>query len=512
MSNRFERSSVLKSAVLVTLSTYFNYVAGLVTSILAARTLGSHDYGQYAYFVWLVGTLTGLQLGGVTFSAMRFVADELGAGDPERARRVQGLLTRWLTGALLLVSVAYVLASPWLLPANWQQSVTLFVAMALLASAAKAVYLYGASIAKGYGRFEIEAHTTNLMSAANVAGVIILVVLDAALYAYLLFFVALSIIHVLVVRLLMRRASISSSMSELEPELKQRILSHSLWSALLSIVASLSNKSFENVFLNSHVGPEAVAWFAIAAAMSRGGIDMLAAGLTSVLMPVMSHAFGSKDHDRAYRIFSDAMRYYFFLGLIMAGIGYLWAGPIIVLLYGAQYQPAVLGLQVMMVIGGLTLSDGAAVSLLSTTDNQASRVAVAVLTVAVAATSAVLLIPKYGFWGALLTHSVSRLTYFAASVGSAMWLLRCKPPLHELFRVVLAAALGAVLASLVLSAFSDVMAYIVAGACYLAGTLGGSVLFRVWTKHDLKLVSVVADRVPMLRRLEVWLSTHARAP
>lgn len=511
MSSNFDRSSVLKGAVLVTLSTYINYASGLVASILVARALGSHDYGQYAYFVWLAGTLTSLYCGGVTFSAMRFVADELGSGNVEGARRVQALLRRWFVVAVILVSVAYAAASRWLLPADWHQSIALFVTLVLVAAATKAAYLFGASISKGHGRFDIDANTTNLMSLVNIAGVVALVVLHGSLNAYLMFFVALCVGHALLVRRLMRRANIAPSRAELDPELKSRIAKHCLWSALLFVVAAFSNKSFENVLLNWYIGPEAVAWFAIAAAMSRGGTDMLAAGLSSVLMPVMSHAFGSKDRERAYRIFSDAVRYYFFLGLLLSGIGYLWAEPVILVLYGEQYQPAVLGLQVMMLVGGLTLFDGAAASILTTTDNQSARVVIAVVTLVLTCATAVILIPRYGFVGALITHSVSRIAYFTASVGAAVWLLDCRLPLRELLRAVVAASVGAIIAALVLAFWSGDVAEVVAGALYVMGALAGSVLFRVWTKNDLKLVAVAADRLPILRKLEVWLSTHTRA-
>lgn len=512
MSSRFDRSSVFKSALLVTLSTYINYATGLVASIVVARALGSHDYGQYAYFIWLAGTLTSLYCGGVTFSAMRYVADELGGGNSEGARRVQRLLTRWFTMGVVLISIAYLGASAWLLPADWQQSIALFVALVLLAATTKAAYLFRSSISKGYGRFEIEAQTTILISLANIVGVLALVATKASLTSYMLFFVALCFGHFALVRVLMARANIAASSIEPDQELKSLIARHCLWSALLFVVSAFSNKSFETVLLNSYVGPEAVAWFAIAAAMSRGGTDMLAAGLSSVLMPVMSHAFGSKDRPRAYRIFADAVRYYFFLGLILAGVGFLWAEPVILVLYGAQYQPAVLGLQIMMIVGGITLFDGAAASILTTTDNQAARVAVAFLTLALTCVAAIFFIPRYGFAGALITHSISRITYFAASVTAAVWLLECKLPWFELLRAVLAALLGAIFALLVLFISSGAIGEVVAGACYVIGALGGSILFRVWTKNDLKLLAVATDRFPALRKFEMWLSSHTRDP
>lgn len=510
MAGQFDRSSVLRSAVLVTLSTYINYATGLVASILIARHLGAHEYGQYAYLIWLAGALTTLYCSGLTYSGIRFVSDELGAGDVDGARRVQRTVSRWFLACLVIISLIYVIASPWLLPGDWRQPGWIFTAMVVAAAATKAAYLFGVSIAKGYGRFEVEAHTTNLMSLLNIAGIVALVAIGATLSAYMGFFVVLCVGHFVLVRRMMARAGMISSDRDVSNELRSRIAQHAVWGALLFVVSTFSNKSFENVLLNSYVGPEAVGWFAIATAMARGGTDMLAAGLSSVLMPVMSHAFGSRDRERAFRIFSDSARYYFFLGLLLAGTGFLWAGPAISILYGPQYQQAILALQVMMVVGGIALFDGAAASILTTTDNQAARVGVAVLTLVATGGAAIAFIPTYGFVGALIAHAVSRSIYFLASMVAAVRLLECRIPYLELARAALAACVGIAIAASLLSVWSGRVAEIVAGAGYAVGTIFGSFVLRVWTKNDLKLVAVLSDKFPVIRRLEVWLSTHTR--
>ena len=510
MNGQFDRPAALRAALLVTFATYINYAVGLIVSIVVARELGPREYGQYAYIVWLAGTLTTLYCNGLTFSAIRFVSDRIGSRDLQGARNVHALLRRWFRSGLLIITCLYALTSYWLLPPGWEYSAWLCVVAVIIAGGTKADYLLGSSTSKGYGRFEIEATTMNILSVINLIGVFVLLAVDASLPAFLILFVGLSAGHALIGRILMRRAGIVSGSGSLDPELKGRILNHYLWGSGLFVVYAFSNKSIENFLLALYVGPEAVGWFAIAAAMTRGGIDLLVSGLSTVLMPVMSHAFGSKDHERAYRIFSDAVRYYYFLGVLLAGVGLLWSEPAITILYGAQYAPAVIGLQVMMVVGALTLVDSATLSILTTTDNQAARVGAAAFLLVSTLVLSVVLIPAYGFLGALAAHAIARIAYFFVSLGVASRLLHFTLPYGALLRSTAASAVGAACAAIVLLGSTSLMAQIVAGVCYVLGCLLASVWLRVWSREDIHFLTPLADRFWLARRLQSWLIGQAR--
>ncbi len=106
---------------------------------------------------------------------------------------------------------------------------------------------------------------------------------------------------------------------------------------VLAFVAALSNKSVETLLLNRFAGAEAVGFFTIGASLTRGGVELLSSGLTTILMPTMAHAFGAGGIERVNRIASNAMRYYQFVGLLLAGVGVFWAEPVIAVMYGARY-------------------------------------------------------------------------------------------------------------------------------------------------------------------------------
>lgn len=510
MSNRFGGAAAFRSALLVTGATYISYIVGLVVSMVIARELGPRDYGHYAYLIWLAGTLTMLFCNGLTLSTIRFVSESLGRGLPAEAGGVRRLLGSWYAISLIVVSLAFAAAYPWLQPADWHKPAWMFAVAALIAAATKSYYMFSASTAKGYGHFEIDAYTINLLSIANFVGVLIMAFIGVPIEAYIAYFVVLSVGHALVARILMRRAGIGAAPGEVPDSLSERIRKYYYWTAVLFLVFAFSNKSVETLFLNSYVGPEAVGWFAIGAAMTRGGVDLLSSGLNTVLLPMMSHAMGSDDVGRANRILTDAMRFYAFLGLTLAGIGVLWASPAIMLLYGAQYAPAIIGLQVMMVVGALTMPGDATASMLMTTDRQSVRVALAISAVLLTLAAAMAFVPRYGFEGALAAHAIARVTIFITGLIIVVRMFKVVLPYAEFLRTAAAACVGLALAASVLFVSTSVTGQLVAGAAYGLGCVVGSLLLRVWTTNDIRLLGELAGRFPRLRFLVSALEGFAR--
>jgi O-antigen/teichoic acid export membrane protein len=499
MTTPFGAKSVLRAALLVTGSTYVAYAAGLFASTLIARDLEPADYGRYAYLVWLSGVLVMLMNNGLTSSAIRFISECLGRREPHSARATHHWFHRRQLVSIVVALLVFACATPWLAPAGWHANVVLFVLIAVAASAAKAWYIFAISVAKGHGRFTLEATTMAWLALAGAALVGVLYLRGSGLHAYLALFVLISIAHAVLASTLMARAGISRSHQPCGDELLARVRPHLYWTMVLAFAAALSNKSVETLLLNRHAGAEAVAFFTIGAALARGGVEVLTSGLTTILMPTMAHAFGAGGIDAVNRIAAHAMRYYQFVGLLLAGVGVFWAEPLIAIMYGASYGQATLVLQVMLVAGGLTLTQGALGALLSTTDHQRLRAGVALLSVAVSVGAAVVLVPAHGLLGAVAAHASSSVIITIVGVVGAVVLLRVRLPYAALARIYGAAAIAAALACGVLWLTASPLGHFGAGIVYalLYALLSWSM--GVWTRADLRAASALADRVPGLR-------------
>jgi O-antigen/teichoic acid export membrane protein len=484
------------AALMITASTYITYALGLVVSALIARSIGPEDFGRYSYIIMLVGVMVIFANNGLTTSGIRFVSECLGSGSQDAARHVHGWLLRGQFLSQLLIALAFLAAMRWLQPTGWAESMTVFAAIVVVCIAAKSMFLFDVSIAKGYRTFKVEAVTNISVSISTALAAVVMFLLHAALLHYLMLFVVSSLAYWLVAAHMLRRLQIKPVSGGIEPELKRRVRNHLGWTIVLTLVAALSNKSIETYLLNALTGPAEVAYFAIAAGLTRGGVDLLSSGLTTVLMPAMAHAFGAGGHERVNDILARAVRYFHFLGLMLAGVGVCVSVPAIALMYGARYEPVVAVLRVMMLVSGLTLCEGAFGALLSITDHQRARAGFAMFSVSVNAIAAFLLIPKFGLTGAVMAHAISRGLLFIAIIVAIKKVMPVRLPLAEIVRLTLAGVLAAALAALILTFMPGLLAGIVAAVAFGLAFVTLTVVLRAWEKTDATLVLSLIDRLP----------------
>jgi O-antigen/teichoic acid export membrane protein len=512
MSNQFGAKAMLRSALLMTGSTYVAYAAGLVASMLVARVLGPADFGRYAYLIWLSGVLVMLMNHGLTTSAIRFVSESLGRGDHAGAQALHRWLQKRQGWSIFAVGTVFLAGLPILKPAGWEGHLAYFALVALSASATKAWYLFSISVAKGHGRFGVEASSVSALSLVNLIGAGVLAWVGVPLEGFMLLFLLVSIAHPVMATIQLRRADIRKGSRDCEETLLQRVRPHLFWTMVGTFVFAFSNKSVETFLLNKLAGPEAVGFFTIAATLTRGGVELLSTGLTTVLMPMMANAFGAGGRDRVNRIAGDAVRYFHFLGLLLTGVGFFWAAPVIALMYGDKYAPTAFALQMMVIIRGFTLSHAAFGALLSITDNQRLRAAESIFAVAVSAAAALWLVPRYGLTGAIFAHMLSTAAVFLFSFACVRIVLKVPLPYGDAMRMT-AAALSAAAVSmgaLIVTDTPSSLHQILVGVLYVLTYLACTLVFKVWNQYDLAMLGNLGNRIPAFKRLAFLLIPWAR--
>lgn len=500
MSQQFSGAAAIRAAVMIMGSTYVTYAVGLLVSILVARNLGPDDYGRYAYVVWMAGILLAVANNGLSSTSIRFVSESLGRRSPESARRVHGWLLRRQIACTALVALAFVASARWLAPEGWEGPLAWFVLVALVAGLTKAVYIFDASIAKGYGRFDVEARATVAMSFLSLVLVLALALVDAPLLAYLGAFTLASVGHTVMSRRMLRRGGIKPEMVAPEPELEGRLRQHLLWTVVLVLAYTFSHVSIETYLLNATVGVAEVGFFTIAAALSRGGVDLLASGLMTVMMPIMARGYGEGGMERVSEIMGHCLRYCLFIGLLLIGIGVLLARPGVVLMYGERYEAVVSAFRVMVVVGGLTLGEAAFGSLLSTTDNQRMRVVFAILSLVVTAGFAFALVPRFGLVGAVASHAASRLLIFGLVAAMITRRLSLRLPWREFLRLGGCALLAGGVAAALVFALPGMWTELVAGIVFAVVFVAGTVLGNAWRATDVGHLVEFLGRYPGAHR------------
>ena len=498
MSNPFSRLATAKAALLMTGSTYVSFFFGLIVSAIIARAVGPEDFGRYAYIIWLSSVLVQVGNNGLNTTGIRFISESLGRHSKKSARAVHGWLLRLQYFCLIATTVGFLVTMPLTIPAGWASNVALFIAVVLVSVIAKTFYLFDISVAKGYGQYSVEAFSTMAVSGGNMLCVLGLYYVRAPLAAYLGLFAATSVAYAVIVWYMLRSRLIKPSGRELDEALAPRIKNHLIWTVLLTVAAAFGNKSSETYLLSTYVGPAEVGFFTIAASLTRGGVELLSAGLNTVLMPLMGHGFGAGGTARVNAILADAVRYFSFAGLLLAGVGFMWADVAISLMYGAQYQPATQVFRVMALVAGITLSQGAFGALLSTTDNQRIRAYVAVLSVGLSILVAVLLVPRFGLMGAVTAHAVSTVVIFLLIGVGIVRVFKVSLPWRELGRLCLAAAVAAVAAAACLWVDTGLAMQAAGGLLYAVVFISASFAFKAWNEDDIAQLMPLADRFPRL--------------
>jgi O-antigen/teichoic acid export membrane protein len=498
MSNPFGRLATAKAALLMTGSTYVSFFFGLVVSALIARAIGPAEFGKYAFVVWMSGLLVQIANNGLNTTGIRFISEGLGRGQAESANQVHGWLLKRQLWCLLATAAGFLVTLPWTLPASWNANYVVFGTVVLVSTIAKAMYLFDVSVAKGHAQFSVEAYSNMSISAINMVAVAVLYFLNASLTAYLILFAATSAAYGLITWRMLRARKIRPSSVPLDAELAPRLRKHLVWTVVLTVAAALGNKASETYLLSIFASPADLGFFAIAASLTRGGVELLSAGLNTVLMPLMGHAYGAGGKERVNAILSDSVRFFGFAGLLLCGVGVMWADVAVTLMYGAQYQPATLVFQVMVLVAGITLSQGAFGALLSTTDHQRVRAYVAALSVALSAIAAVLLVPHYGLMGAVVAHAVSSAVIFILVGVGIVRVFAVSLPWRELGRLVFAAAIAATAMAGCRAFGSSLVIEFIAGLVYALVFILSTFVVKAWKTSDLQSMLLVAERYPRL--------------
>jgi O-antigen/teichoic acid export membrane protein len=509
MEQRLGAVAVFRSAILMTGSSYATYTIGLLAGALIARHLAPDDYGRYAYVVWLSGVLVMAGNHGLPTTGIRFVAEALGLGEPGVAHRLRHWLYRRQAASLIALLATFLVAFPWFMPAGWSAPAWIFVLVVMVSAATKALYLLEISIAKGHGAFSVEASTSVAAAVLNVAAVLTLCYIGAPLNAFLAMFAVVCIAHLVVAAAFSRPLRIGVTETEMRTDFGDRLKKHLAWTVVLTLVAAFGGSSIAVYLLNLLVDARAVGYFVIAASLSRGAIDLVASGLTSVLMPMMGHAFGSGGREKVGAILCDSLRYLQFLGLLAAGLGCFWAEAVVILLYGQAYEPAVAILRWMLLAAGIALGESAVGALLSTTDNQRLRATFAACYLVVSFVAAGVLIPLYGLAGAVIGCVASRLLLYGIGIAVLARTLAISLPWAALGRTVAAAVAAASAAALLASSMAESVggaaAGLVAGCAYAVSLMMASRYFGVWQEKDLRMVMSLGMHHP---RLLGWTRTY----
>lgn len=499
MNRHFTRKDAFNAAMVMTGSTYITYFTGLVVNTLIARALPSERYGQYAYFVWMVGMLCVVVNNVLSVSSLRFISETIGKHGIEAGQALYGWFRRRQSLCMLLglpVAAGFAWFNP---PNGWSGPLWMFIAAVAVVSVAKASFMFLLSSSKGFGAFVVDAASNSLAGILSACAVTAAFFLGAGLDTYIAIFAVVTLFSLLLARLLAARVGVAATTAPVDEAERLRIWRFMRWTLLLIMCNALNYISVAVYFLNKAEGAVAVGLFVIASTLTRAGMDLLSAGLSSVLMTSMSRAYGSGGVGALVDSTANSVRYFHFLGLIVAGVGAFWASPVIGMLYGDRYQGAVAIMIGLVLIGGLTFTDGVLSAALSVMERQKELVVVAVTSWAMAVVLSAVLITRYGIPGVIIACVISKAFFFVCMLVATARFVPLNIAWRSLAALTLAGAVAALPGVLLIAYADNHSTRLAAGLAFSLILLALSVYSGFWSDDDKAQFRAVVARVPVLR-------------
>lgn len=489
------RSAILRSVTIVSVSSYIEFALGLLVSVWIARALGPSDFGRYAFTVWLCGWLIVCSNHALTTSSTKFIAEADGAGESQVASHIAYWLNQVQHKSSLVVIGLFLLALTLIQPEEWHTGLVPAAAMVVIATASKANYAMRVAIAKGQEHFEPEAIATVLGGLVGVGLVLAAMFLHAGLLAFIGLFTVACLWLNLINRIAYRRYCVPFEKGPIPPELRERLVRHLRLTAVLILLGSCKAGTIEVFLLNTFSTSTAVGFFAIAGTLTKGAVQLFSVGLTSTLLPYMAKSYGQRGHENAVQFLSEASRFYWAVGLLIAGLGMVTTPDIVTLMYGHRYADAIPAIETMLVLAGLLLVVNGIAAYQTVVDRQADRVRIAIISLTVNAVLGITLVPWLGLLGAVLAYAGTR---FSELLLAIYYLRRATTgglPLAAMARLLGVGLVATAAAWLVTHWVASPLGFLLGSAVFLAVFLPASVLVRYWAQDDYQFIASVAQRL-----------------
>jgi len=341
-------STIVKNTTITYISLFINFIVGFIFAILIARVLGPYQYGLLSISQSIGGIIAPVALLGLSISLVRYIPSTRIASIEKTN---QYIITAFIV-SILSITFAIIL---WFLFSDYVATVVFHdVNLVLIFKVITFLIVLSAlsnlttDTFRGFEEFKIY----NFLSVSRTT----MALFFSLVLVYLLGFEALfvicgSIISIFITvlcggYLLKRKFSISLSKSQFEKEIAKKLLLYGLplvpGSFFLILMASVDKFAIGSLVNVTHVG-----YYSIAS-----GIALMAASLAEplgvVFFPTFSRliATNKKEEISGYLHVLLSLVIYVMLPLSIGIV--LFATPIIKILFGVVYEPAIYPLMILM--------------------------------------------------------------------------------------------------------------------------------------------------------------------
>jgi O-antigen/teichoic acid export membrane protein len=164
-----------------------------------------------------------------------------------------------------------------------------------------------------------------------------------------------------------------------------------------------------------------IGYFAVAVTFFGATVQLMTTGIGATLTPAFSRKVAEFGDAGAGAVFANYLHLFFIFGLAAAGGGALAVPSLVTLLYGEAYAPAETGLFIAQMLSAVFIFNLPFSSYMLSSKYASDRVKVSAFNLLVNTILAIVLIPKFGSVGAVISFS---LTFIFGAAVSAVYVKR----------------------------------------------------------------------------------------
>ena len=384
------------------------FAIGIVLSVIIARFLGPAGYGAYNLIFWVLGIVSIISLMGFSNTVEKYVSEYDGRKDQDTIAGIVSFVLKieilWgMLAAVIFVILANKL-SLWLKHPDFKYLFWI-AALIIVPSGVSSIL---ASVTRGLQIFK-NVMIVNIITLPLSLGLVLFMLSRGAGVAGILWVqLGITLLNIMIFYFLLKNVlSIGSGMSLAWP-IRKKILNFNLTLLGIMILDSIIWQRSEVFFLTLFRSPAEVGYYGLAFGVAAMSVRFIPASFGSVIGPMLSNRYGAQDKAGLDHVFTKSTKYLMLMTVpFCIGIAVM-ARPLIELVYGKSYLPSAGILPVLVIFSGLGVIGYASSGVGYGTEKQNIILVIVFLVAVLNLTLDVLLIPRYGIYGAAIANSAAQ--------------------------------------------------------------------------------------------------------
>lgn len=497
--------TIAKNTVFGFVETGTDLVTGFLLGILLARSLGSEQYGIYAYLTWLLN-LGGLIIDlGLSEMAKRYIAEALGRGNRRQAIGLirLTLVLRFAAGIIIASGIIFSFSFWPSLSGADNRILIIIVAITILPHGLNYAFI---SIFRGFQKYEYTAYVTLFTAPLRLILIFILLITGSGVQEVLLVQIGTFCLGTIIGLYFLRRLIplkdmfIPKLMESIE---RKQALRYAVTLIGISFVAYLAQNQLSTFFIEIYCPVEQVGFFRLAGRMVALPMTLVPTALGFVLTPAVAEQFGKGDMGKINKIYITSARYLMLIALPLEAGMIALAGPIILLLYGPEYGPVILLMRIILIPSALAGIGHAAGAVVYGTNKPGYifklNLAFSFITVG----GSFLLIPQLGVTGAAIISVIPALGLAMFMIRFASKQIGASWPIKDTLKIIIASSIMGLIVYLLQNQLNPLLGLVAGVPLGIVTYVVLILLFKVINKEDLDIFKKAQKSLP------AFLKTHS---